>query len=294
MTHPTASRMRRALAALALASTLAAIPAPPAYADDAANLAEDIATEQAVSDEAQDSIDALIEDPSSEHIDAAISALSPAQAAPEYSFDDIDSGAAAQYRYAQLQLQLAGHQRQSAQQKLEEAKANGQHEDIDQDLLTIQDYLKQYDFYLQSAQSAMSSAHETLQAAARGTVDDGDSASSTIDQLIALSGSIDEKRAALYERIQELSEPADGELDGSELAELQQTIEQYHNYQEQSALIMQQTTDTLKAAARGTTEGTGGDAFGIALVGIGIGAAVGAGACFIALRRRPSAPREAA
>ena len=320
-------RGRRLAAAGLLAAAMAAGPAT-VYADDASALADNVESEQATADKAQDAVDAAEADPTTANVNAAIAVLSADGPAPSYTFDGVSSQASTQFLFAQLQMQLSLQAKQEAAQKLEEIKAQQEREqelasviqelrilsskasttdtvDLSSDLAAriqalgvsatagkvtknqidtviasleeeqdriessiqnqmvyVQDFLGQYNSYLQGSQSSIQSANETLKAVARGTVDESDAASSTISDLTALASSINDQLDSLVE---------------------------------QQSLVSEQLASALAStSASGTTEGASGDAFGMAALGAGVGAVAGAGACYAVMRRRADARDEVA
>ena len=320
-------RARRLAAAGLLAAAMAAGPAT-VYADDASALADNVESEQATADKAQDAVDAAEADPTTANVNAAIAVLSADGPAPSYTFDGVSSQASTQFLFAQLQMQLSLQAKQEAAQKLEEIKAQQEREqelasviqelrilsskasttdtvDLSSDLAAriqalgvsatagkvtktqidtviasleeeqdriessiqtqmvyVQDFLGQYNSYLQGSQSSIQSANETLKAVARGTVDEGDAASSTISDLTALASSINDQ---LETKRAELEEALANQADGDGSTSVKDLFDQYDSLVEQQSLVSEQLASALAStSASGTTEGASGDAFGMA------------------------------
>lgn len=348
-------RARRLAAAGLLAAAMAAGPAT-VYADDASALADNVESEQATADKAQDAVDAAEADPTTANVNAAIAVLSADGPVPSYTFDGVSSQASTQFLFAQLQMQLSLQAKQEAAQKLEEIKAQQEREqelasviqelrilsskasttdtvDLSSDLAAriqalgvsatagkvtktqidtviasleeeqdriessiqtqmvyVQDFLGQYNSYLQGSQSSIQSANETLKAVARGTVDEGDAASSTISDLTALASSINDQ---LETKRAELEEALANQADGDGSTSVKDLFDQYDSLVEQQSLVSEQLASALAStSASGTTEGASGDAFGMAALGAGVGAVAGAGACYAVMRRRVGARDE--
>ena len=173
-----------------------------------------------------------------------------------------------------------------------ESKQDDIESNTQQKMVYVQDYIDQYNSYLQNSQSSVTEVSELLNALSRGTVDESDIASSTIDDLAALVSSIDEQIEA---KRTELEEALAEQTDGGVSTDVKDLFDQYDSLVEQQSLVSEQLASTLSSAeASGTTEGATGDAFGMAALGAGAGAVVGAGACYAVMRRRAGARGEVA
>lgn len=166
---------------------------------------------------------------------------------------------------------------------------------IQQEMVYIQDYMGQYNSYLQRASSATAGARDTLAALARGTVDSSDD-SLLMQNYLELANEqaeqLDQRQTTLEEQMRAFLENPSPEAQ----LQLEREIDQYHIALESMTSITQSLTDAEKSLAtrRGTvsTDGTGNLA-PLALGGVG-GIVIGAvGALAIGRRRNQTAPSAA-
>lgn len=166
---------------------------------------------------------------------------------------------------------------------------------IQQEMVYIQDYMGQYNSYLQRASSATAGARDTLAALARGTVDSSDD-SLLMQNYLELANEqaeqLDQRQTTLEEQMRAFLENPSPEAQ----LQLEREIDQYHIALESMTSITQSLTDAEKSLAtrRGTvsTDGTGNLA-PLALGGVS-GIVIGAvGALAIGRRRNQTAPSAA-
>lgn len=170
---------------------------------------------------------------------------------------------------------------------------------IQQEMVYIQDYMGQYNSYLQNASSATASARDTLAALARGTVDSSDD-SLLMQNYLELANEqaeqLNQRQTTLEEQMRAFLEDPSPEA----RLQLEREINQYHVALESMTSITQSLADAEKSLAtrRGTvsTDDTGNLA-PLALGGIG-GIVIGAAGAFAIGRRRnqpiPSATADVA
>ncbi|MDN0055436.1 hypothetical protein [Collinsella ihumii] len=150
--------------------------------------------------------------------------------------------------------------------------------DIQQQMEFTQDYMGQYNSYVQGAASAVADAQEAQASASRGTIDEA-------DQILAVQSELVSFISERADKIEELK---------SELENLDPASADAQNVNDQIDAALDELAmgcEALQQAqqgATGTVSGGSGDSFGMIAVGAGAGALVGGGAIYALMRRRAS------
>ncbi len=270
----------------ALAMTLAFL-APPAYADEADDLAADIAQETAAAEDAQDAASDLADNPSESDLDALTQALDDGAEVTTRSFSGIDSSASVQLAFAQLQMQSAQQKRDQALELTQKIQAKQQENAA---LSAAVDELTELKKKLAAGATSPLPADlaKTLADAGVSVPDAKSTKGYTADELVTI---IALATAAADSAANDLQR---------DMVFLQDYIGQYSSYTQAASNAMQQASDVLKGAAQRATVSAQASDGGFSLLALAVGVAVVAGAAagalaaYVLVRKRFETGKDAA
>lgn len=271
---------------LALALTLV-FPALPVHANEAGDLASDIAQETTAAENAQDAVSELSDTPSEDELDAIAQALDSGAEATSYSFAGIDSTAANQLAFAQLQMQLAQQNRNQALGKIQVIQEQQKKSAALTDAITKLRELKEK--IAAGATSTLPADLAKTLASAGVSVPDAESAdgytAEEIDTIITLANTA---KAGISNNSQTAQQI------------LEDYVSQYNNYMQSASSAIEHASDVLKGTAQRATVSAEASDGGFSMLALGVGAGAVAGAvagalaAYVLVRKRLEADKTTA
>ena len=285
---PTCTFRRALTLVFSLALTMMLVfPVLPAHADEANDLAADVAQETDAAEEAQDAVSELSDDPSGSELDAVSKALNSGADATSYSFAGIDASAANQFAFAQLQMQLAQQNRNQALEKIQAIQEQQKKSTALSDAINKLRELKEK--IAAGATSTLPADLAKTLAGAGVSVPDAENddgyTAEEIDTIITLANTANAGISSNAQTAQQL---------------LEDYVGRYNSYAQSASRAVEQATDVLAGTAQRATVSAETSDGGFSLLALGVGAGAVAGAvagalaAYVLVRKRLEADKTTA